>query len=474
MLQVYNTLTRSVEKFVPVSEGKVSIYVCGPTVYDYTHIGHARTYVAFDVIKRYLKLKGFDVFHVQNITDIDDKIINRAIRESRDWREIVDTYSKDYLEALERLNIKVDLHPRVTHHIREVIELIKSLIEKGYAYVAPSGSVYFDVEVYDDYGRLSGRLNKEQWRQETEFIKEKKNPYDFALWKAAKPGEPSWDSPWGKGRPGWHVECSVMSSKYLGQQFDIHGGGTDLIFPHHENERAQSESAFNKRPWVRYWLHTGMLNIGGEKMSKSFGNIIPLKDLFKKYSPKVVRLWLATAHYRRILNFSEESLRQAKSNLERLINATELIRKLMKEVEPSSRLDNYDIDTLRSLRTIREMFYNAMDDDFNASKAFSYVYELTNIIFKKIETRASYTTVMKAHNLLREFNEVLGVLDEYFQKATLPLTIDEVIGAVVDVRNKLRKEGRYELADWIRDRLSKVGIKLMDSKEGTTWRTSIY
>jgi len=247
---VFNTLSRRLEVFEPLEPGIVKMYVCGPTVYDYTHLGHVRTYVAFDVVKRYLRLRGFDVLHVQNITDIDDKIIRRAQREGRDWREIADEFTKDYLETLRALNISVDLHPRVTEHIREIIEFIQTLIDKGFAYVAPSGSVYFRVDAYDDYGRLSNRRDKELWGQEEEFVHEKESPYDFALWKAAKPGEPFWESPWGRGRPGWHIECSVMSSRYLGSRFDIHGGGSDLIFPHHENERAQSEAALGVRPWV--------------------------------------------------------------------------------------------------------------------------------------------------------------------------------------------------------------------------------
>ena len=471
MLRVYNTLTRSLEKFIPIEEDRVSIYVCGPTVYDYTHIGHGRTYVAFDVIKRYFRLRGFDVFHVQNITDIDDKIISRANREGKDWKEIADVYSKDYLDALEKLNIKVDLHPRVTHHIREIVEFVKVLIDKGYAYVAPSGSVYFNVDMYEDYGKLSGRLSKEQWGQEGEYVKEKRNPYDFALWKAAKPGEPWWESPWGKGRPGWHIECSVMSSKYLGQQFDIHGGGTDLIFPHHENERAQSEAAFGKRPWVRYWLHTGMLNIGGEKMSKSFGNIVPLNELFKKYDPKVIRLWLTTAHYRRILNFTEESLEQAKANLERLINTIVTLKKLFKEVEPDPKLNDKDVKIIKELEKIRKGFYRSMDHDFNTSEAFSYIYEVTNLVFKDIEIMPSYTTVKKAYDLLKEFNEVLGVLDEELREIpVLTVDVNKVIQVVVDVRDRLRRQRMYELADWIREKLNTIGIMLMDGKEGTTWR----
>ncbi|HDN75914.1 MAG TPA: cysteine--tRNA ligase, partial [Acidilobales archaeon] len=373
MLRVYNTLTRRYEVFESLTPGLVKMYVCGPTVYDYTHLGHARTYVAFDIIKRYLMLKGYDVIHVQNITDIDDKIINRAKEEGVSWRDIADKYLKDYMDALDKLNIKVHLHPRVTEHINDIIEFIKELIDRGYAYVAPSGSVYFDVDKYEDYGRLSGRLSRELWGQEEEFVKEKKNPYDFALWKAAKPGEPWWESPWGRGRPGWHIECSVMSSKYLGDQFDIHGGGQDLIFPHHENERAQSEARFGKRPWVRYWLHAGLFKVGGEKMSKSLGNIITLREAFKKWNPEVIRLWLATIHYRRPIEFSEDALRQAEKAYVRLIKSVETLKKLLRSSDPDYSLDGRDIELLKKILNIRRGFYESMDDDFNTSKAFSYV-----------------------------------------------------------------------------------------------------
>ncbi len=468
MLQIYNTLSRKLEPFNPVKKGKVLMYVCGPTVYDYSHLGHARTYVAFDVIRRYFKLRGYDVFYVQNITDIDDKIINRAREEGVDWEEIVDTYTRDYMDALKKLNIKVDLHPRVSQHIQEIIEFIQVLIDKGYAYVAPSGSVYFEVDKYDDYGKLSRRYEKKLWSQEL-FTKEKKKPYDFALWKAAKPGEPWWDSPWGPGRPGWHIECSVMSSKYLGKQFDIHGGGSDLIFPHHENERAQSEAALGIRGWVKYWMHTGMLTIKEEKMSKSLGNIISLRDAFKKWSPEVIRLWLATAHYRTILSFSEEALEQAAHNYKRLANTVYTLRKLIKETEASYKLSDYGLDVIKELDELRMGFYSAMDDDFNTSKAFSYVYKLTNIVFNKISAKPENAVALKALTLLKEFNAVLGVLDKHLAETFTDINVEDLVDLIVEVRSILRKRKDYELSDWIRERLHEMGIELMDSKDKTTW-----
>ncbi len=469
MLQVYNTLSRSIEAFEPVTPGRVLMYVCGPTVYDFSHVGHARTYVAFDVIKRYLRLRGYDVVHVQNITDIDDKIINRAREEGRDWKEIADEYTRDYFESLKKLRVFVDVHPRVTEHIGEIIDFIQKLIDKGHAYVAPSGSVYFDVDTYEDYGRLSGRLDKRMWSQE-EFATEKKNPYDFALWKARKPGEPYWESPWGPGRPGWHIECSVMSSRYLGSRFDIHGGGSDLIFPHHENERAQSESLFGEKPWVKYWMHTGMLQVGGEKMSKSLKNIVPLKDLFNTYDPLVVRLWLASAHYRTVLSFSDEALQQAQANLQRLRGAAQLVYRLSREVEPSGRLTDGELKVLEEMSRIRREFYESMDHDFNTSAAFASVMRLVSLIYSQISTNPSYTTVLKAYKLLEEFNAVLGVLDDVLREPPQQLVpVDGLIDLLVEVRSILRSQKNWELSDYIRTKLGELGVVLMDEKDKTRW-----
>ena len=470
-IRIYNTLSRSLELFEPFEENYVRMYVCGPTVYDYSHLGHGRAYVMFDAIKRYLVLRGYHVFHITNITDIDDKIIRRANEEGRSWSDVAEEFTKDYLEVLEKLNIKVDLHPRVSEHIKDIIEFIQILIDKGYAYVAPSGSVYFDVDKYPDYGALSNRRDKELWSQEQEFVSEKKNPYDFALWKAAKPGEPWWESPWGKGRPGWHIECSVMSTRYLGKQFDIHGGGTDLIFPHHENERAQSEAALGVKPWVKYWVHVGMLTIRGDKMSKSLGNIIPLREAFKKWKPEAIRLWYLGSHYRKPQDFTEEAVEQASKFYERLVSTINLLNKLVRETECSHRLEDEDLEILEKLLGTWRKFHQALSNDFNTAEALAAVHELTNIVFKDIQYKPKYTLVWKAYQLLREYNTVLGVLDKYFEKPTeeLRTLVDEILEVIVRVRKELRKRKEYELADKIRSELEKRGIRLLDKGLETTW-----
>jgi len=473
-IKVFNTLGRKLEPFIPFKPGLVRMYVCGPTVYDYTHLGHARTYVAFDAIKRYLRLRGFNVIHVQNITDIDDKIINRARNEGKDWREIVDTYTRDYFEMLEKLKIRVDVHPRVTEHINEIIEFIQGLIDRGYAYITPSGSVYFEVDKYSDYGSLSGLKNPEEWRQEVEVLKEKKKPYDFALWKAWKPGEPYWEAPWGRGRPGWHIECSVMSSKYLGRQFEIHGGGQDLIFPHHENERAQSEALFGVKPWVKYWLHTGYLTIHGEKMSKSLGNIIPLREAVKKWGAEVLRLWLLSAHYRTQLDYSDEVLEQAKSNLRRLKMVVEDLRKIIKSNTPPAKVTDKEMKIVTMVEKTYMEFHEAMSNDFNTAKALAAVMELVRIVNRDIVPSEMYVAAIRAYKVFEDFNQVFGVLDDVMYgvaKLEHEKFIEELVDLIVRVRGKLRKRKLYDIADEIRAELRKLGIQLYDYPGGkTVWR----
>ena len=473
-IKVFNTFGRKLEPFIPFKPGLVRMYVCGPTVYDYTHLGHARTYVAFDAIKRYFRLRGFNVIHVQNITDIDDKIIDRARNENRDWREIVDTYSRDYFEMLEKLKIRVDIHPRVTEHINEIIEFIQGLIDKGYAYVAPSGSVYFEVDKYPDYGGLSGRKNPEEWRQEIEVLKEKKKPYDFALWKAWKPGEPYWEAPWGRGRPGWHIECSVMSSKYLGKQFEIHGGGQDLIFPHHENERAQSEALFGVKPWVKYWLHTGYLTIRGEKMSKSLGNIIPLREAIKKWGSETLRLWLLSAHYRTQLDYSDEALEQAKSNLRRLKMAVEDLRRILEPGIPPAKITDKEMKIVDMVEKIYVEFHEALSNDFNTAKALATIMELVRLVNRDIVPSELYVAAVRAYKVFEDFNYVFGVLDDIMYgvaRLEHEKIVEELIDLIVRVRGELRKRKLYDIADEIRAELRRLGVQLYDYPGGkTVWR----
>ncbi len=469
---VRNTLGRRLEPFEPLLPGIVRMYTCGPTVYDYTHLGHARTYVAFDAIKRYLVLRGYNVIHVQNITDIDDKIIDRANREGVDFREIVERYTRDYMEALAKLKIRIDIHPRVTDHINDIIEFIEGLIEKGYAYVAPSGSVYFDVSQYSDYGSLSGRFEKEQWRQEPERLAEKKNPYDFALWKAWKPGEPWWESPWGRGRPGWHIECSVMSSKYLGDQFDIHGGGQDLVFPHHENEKAQSEAYFGKKPWVKYWLHTGYLLIRGEKMAKSLKNIVTVREALKTWDPGVLRLWLLSAHYRGQIDFREESLEQAQAMLRRIRGTVTALIKTLNETYPAKNVTEKDARLALEANKYRYEFHRAMSNDFNTASALAAINGLVKLVNTDLIPSESFVALNAAYKAFYEFNTVFAVLDDIIHGTPLREDITpKLIDLVVRIRGTLRARKDYELSDWIREELRKLGIILLDKKDGSTeWR----
>ncbi len=452
-MKVYNTESGQKEEFLPAGS-EVKMYVCGVTPYDHAHIGHAMSYIFFDVIRRYLKYRGYKVKYVQNFTDIDDKIINRARELGISPEELAKRFTESYLEEMTALNVSpADIYPYATKEIDKIIEVTRELIDKGYAY-SSQGSVYFRVLKVPDYGRLSHRsLDAMMAGARVEPEEEKEHPMDFALWKAAKPGEPSWASPWGKGRPGWHIECSAMSLKYLGEQLDIHGGGQDLIFPHHENEIAQSESFTGKKPFARYWMHNGLLQLGSEKMSKSLGNFITIRETLKKYSPDALRVFILSSHYRSPLTYSEEALEAAERGAERLRQA------LHSEAGQTKAAPDTD------LATHRERFITVMDDDFNTAQGVAILFELARAINRLKDEGFGAEDERK---MLVELANVLGL--------TLKEREKEISGAepfielLIAVRNELRQAKDYQLADSIRKRLEELGIILEDTPRGSIWK----
>ena len=470
-IKIYNTLTRQKEEFKPLRDGEVRMYVCGPTVYDYTHIGHARTYIAFDVVRRYFEHRGYTVLMVMNFTDIDDKIIRRANETGEDPKELAEKFLKYFLEDMAALKVKpADIYPRVTEHIDDIINFVRKLQEKGYAYEGSDG-VYFEVRKFKDYGKLSKiKLEDLVKGARVEPGEGKNNPEDFALWKKAKPGEPKWSSPWGDGRPGWHIECSTMSTKYLGESFDIHGGGNDLIFPHHENEIAQTE-ACTGHEWVRYWMHTGFLMVNGEKMSKSLGNFITIREALKRYDPEVIRLFVLQRHYRSPLDYTEEGMEHAKNNLERLYNTLENIRVAMERAEISFRWEEPEFEAYEAIRNAREKFYEAMDDDFNTAEALKAVFEASNAINRyltQVETPKE-SILRKAWEFFKIVSEVFGIFEDYFREQKAGEE-EELIKLLIEVRAQLRKERNFALADKIRAELRELGIQLEDTPKGTVWK----
>jgi cysteinyl-tRNA synthetase len=466
------------EEFIPLKDREVGIYTCGVTVYDYCHVGHARSIISFDVIVRYLIKKGYKVTFVRNFTDIDDKIINRANKENKSWKEIAERYIEAYYEDIGKLNIiKPTYEPKATEHIEEIIELVKKLIERGFAYVV-DGDVYFEVDKFKGYGKLSGRKKEELMAGTRIDVDErKKNPLDFALWKAPKPGEPYWKSPWGEGRPGWHIECSAMSMKYLGETFDIHGGGMDLIFPHHENEIAQSEAATSK-PFVKYWLHNGFVNINNEKMSKSLGNIILIRDILKLYHPEELRLAFIKVHYRSPFDFSYDKLESERESLEKLYRTKEKVEEILKEKDLQSEHLSENVDIIGNLR---KEFYKAMDDDFNSAVAIGKFFEAVREYNRMIEhgsmdLNEKIAVSKKMKEFIKDINDVFGILledpkDWFKGKGTsLPIPQEE-IERLIEERRKARMEKNFKRADEIRDYLKSLGIILEDRIDGkTVWR----
>ena len=473
MLTVYNTMTRKKEAFHPLHAGEVSIYCCGVTPYNDPHIGNARPFVTWDVIRRYLARKGYKVRYIQNFTDVDDKIIHAANREGVTWKEISDRYIAAYFKAMDALNVRrADVFPRVSETMEDIIRMIETLIARGYAYVTEAGDVYYRVEAFAHYGRLSGRsLDDMEAGARVEVNETKEHPMDFALWKAAKPGEPSWESPWGQGRPGWHIECSAMSVKYLGEVFDFHGGGNDLIFPHHENEIAQAEPCIDgDEKFARYWLHNGFITIDNEKMSKSKNNFFTVKDILKEFPGEVIRFFILQTHYRSPLDFSDERLREAQTALDRLRNANEVITVLLQREGAS--------DTAAELAAQAESFSRdfdaAMDDDFNTALAISQMFGLAkeiNRYHQEVERGAAFDAVnfKKAADAYRAMAAIIGIFEQEEASTDDGLT-DALMELIIGIRQEARAAKNWAVADKIRDGLKEAGVVLEDTPTGVRWK----
>ncbi|MBO2533685.1 MAG: cysteine--tRNA ligase [Thermoactinomycetaceae bacterium] len=462
-IQLYNTLTRKKEPLRTVEPGKVKIYVCGPTVYNYIHIGNARVFVFFDVVRRYLKYRGYAVTYVQNLTDVDDKLIKASKETGRPVPEIAETYIRAFFEDMDSLGVeRADVHPRATEHIPEMIEAIRTLIDKGYAYER-NGDVYFRAMAKEGYGKLSHQsLEELKAGARVEVNEQKENPLDFALWKRAKPGEISWESPWGRGRPGWHIECSVMSRKYLGDTFDIHAGGTDLTFPHHENEIAQSE-ALTGKPFALQWMHNGYINLGNEKMSKSLGNIVLVKDLRREFSPRTIRHFLLSAHYRNPIQFTRETMEQMERGIERIDTAWTNLRHRMK----ASMEGPASPETTKALDELTRAFEGAMDDDFNTAGAIGVLFDAVRLanelVGRDVVSRGTLQAV--ADWLERYGGEILGLVESKAEEET-----DEQVEALIRKRQEARRRRDFAEADAIRDQLAAMGIIVEDTPQGVRWR----
>jgi len=478
-MKVYNTLTRQKETFVPIEPGKVKIYVCGITPYNHPHIGNARPFVTWDVIRRYFVYRGYQVEYVQNFTDVDDKIINAANAENVSWQTIANRYIESYFSIMDSLGIKrADVYPRVSEHMTEIIAVVQKLVDKGFAYVI-DGDVYYKVEAFAHYGELSGRtLDDMQAGARVDIDDRKENPMDFALWKSAKPGEPAWESPWGPGRPGWHIECTAMSMKYLGETFDFHGGGSDLIFPHHENEIAQSE-AYTGHPFVHYWLHNGFITVNEEKMSKSLGNFFLVQDITKHYSPAVLRFFLIATHYRSPLDFSDGRLAEEARGLERLVAAYTTLDYLATLPDGPASADSQQlIDAGRQAETD---FIAAMDDDFNSALAVSVLFGLSkeiNIYHGKVvsgKTAANASAISSVKVIYERLSDVLGLKEALTSGDTSVSEADEALvnglmELILQMRSEARDKKDWALADKVRDALGNLNIVVEDSPQGARWK----
>ncbi|AQW28343.1 cysteine--tRNA ligase [Clostridium perfringens] len=463
-MKVYNTLNKKKEEFIPLTPGEVKMYVCGPTVYNFFHIGNGRTFIVFDTIRRYFEYRGFKVDFVQNFTDIDDKMIKKANEEGTTVKKIGDTYIKEYYQDADALNIeRATVNPRATEFIGEIIKFVKGLVDKGYAYEV-DGDVYFSTKKFEGYGKLSGQnIEDLQSGARISVDERKKDPMDFAIWKAQKPGEPAWNSPWGMGRPGWHIECSCMAKKLLGETIDIHAGGSDLKFPHHENEIAQIE-ALTGEPFARYWLHSAFVNVNNEKMSKSLNNFFTAREILERYDADVIRFLMLSAHYRQQLNFSEDLLESAKASVERIYNAIGNLENLIDEVSREE-MNEEEKAYLESLNKYKEKYIEKMDDDFNTADAITAIFDLIKDTNTNITIDSSKELAQKALELIRELGAPLGM----FQKSTKG-NLEEEIEALIAKRQQARKDRDFALADKIRDELKDRGIVLEDTPQGVRWK----
>ncbi len=470
---LYNTYTNRKEEFIPFEDGKVKFYMCGPTVYDFIHLGNARAFIVFDVLRRFLRYLGYKVTYVQNITDIDDRIIERALKEGVDTREVTAKYTEAFMEDIDALGIeRADFHPKATEHVGEIISQIQKLLEKRMAYQV-EGDVFYDVAKFKDYGGLSGKKIEDLLSGARVKVDDKKhNPLDFALWKGQKPGEPAWDSPWGPGRPGWHIECSAMSMKYLGESFDIHAGGIDLIFPHHENEIAQSEGITQKK-FVKYWLHNGFLEIEGAKMAKSLGNYRTVRQVLKDYPGAVIRMFFLQKHYRSPIDFTVEGMQAAESASNRLkIFFQNLSSRLENILDANSVIEESESDLYRTLAHYRTELIAAMHDDLNSPVAlahlFDFVRESNKLLNKERITQSEEKILLFAKKTLVEFNTFLGLLN--LKEHNAPLLMNEIIQILINVRSDLRAKKEWALADKIRMDLQAIGVVLEDKSGQTVWR----
>ena len=468
-MYVYNSLTRKKEEFKPLHEGKAGIYACGPTVYNYFHIGNARPFITFDVLRRQLEREGYDVTFVQNFTDIDDKMIRRANEEGISVKELADRFIAEYYTDAKALGIRpATIHPKATEHIPEIISLITRLIENGHAYAVPSGDVYYRVSAFPGYGKLSGQRSEDRETGASERLNvetDKESPEDFALWKAQKPGEPAWDSPWGPGRPGWHIECSAMSMKYLGETFDIHCGGKDLLFPHHENEIAQSEGATGK-PYVRYWMHNGFINVDNQKMSKSLNNFFTVRDISKEYDLEAVRLFMLSSHYRSPINFSRELIEAANASLNRLYTARDHLRFIMENGEDRP-LNEDEKAFAGRLTGYEQRFDNAMDDDLNTADALGAIFELVRDANTSVRETSSKLAAKAALDSLSAVCGVLGLLTK--ENDGFP----EEVSNMIREREEARKNKDWKKSDELRDALRDAGYIVEDTKQGQKVRRNV-